>query len=87
MIISSQEIVQLIQEAKDSNADPNDIRELEDHLRHIESDSLSYNAELTFGYERIQSDGTKLLHISTAPIIEGDESDFEGVELKAVKAN
>ncbi|MBW4475868.1 MAG: hypothetical protein KME54_03085 [Tolypothrix brevis GSE-NOS-MK-07-07A] len=85
MIVTAKYIKNLIQAAKDAGADPAQIQELQEELSEIESGKLLSRANTTFSYEKTESDGTKVICVSTAPFSPEDDDDFEGVTLKPVK--
>jgi sialic acid synthase SpsE len=62
MIVTAKYIKSLIQAAKDAGADRAEIQELQEELLEIESGKLLSNAGATFSYEKIESDGTKVIN-------------------------
>ncbi|MEH1824796.1 MAG: hypothetical protein V7L22_05430 [Nostoc sp.] len=87
MIVTVEDLEKLIQTAKEDGADPAEIQELQEHLSEIKSEKLLSNPDATFSYEKTESDGTKVICVSTAPFLPDDDDDFEGVTFKPVKGS
>ncbi|MBD1904698.1 hypothetical protein NDI37_02640 [Funiculus sociatus GB2-A5] len=85
MLVTITDIEKLIQQAKQAGAAPGEIQELQEHLSEIKSGKLMSNADTSFMYEEIQSDGGRVVCVSTAPVSPEDDDDFEGVTFKPVK--
>ncbi|MFN6534946.1 MAG: hypothetical protein RM021_001055 [Nostoc sp. EkiNYC01] len=87
MIVTAKDMERLIQIAKKDGVDPAEIQELEEHLSEIESGKLLSSPDATFSYEKTESDGTKVICVSTAPFLPEDDDDFKGVTFKPVKGS
>ncbi|MGF1980120.1 MAG: hypothetical protein RMY30_031635 [Nostoc sp. CmiSLP01] len=85
--MTPEDMERLIQRAKEADANPSEIQELQEHLSEIESGKLLSNTNATFSYEKTESDGTKVICVSTVPFLSEDDDDFEGINFKPVKGS
>jgi HPt (histidine-containing phosphotransfer) domain-containing protein len=85
MIITATDIEQLIKQAKDSGVPPNELEDLKEHLEEVRSEKLMSNSDATFYYQVTESDGRRVISISTAPVSPDDNDDFEGASFKPIK--
>lgn len=85
MLVTATDIEKLIQEAKEAGVTPAELKDLEEHLLEIKSGKLMSDADTAFMYEEIESDGGRVICVSTAPVAAEDDDDFEGVTFKPVK--
>lgn len=87
MLVTSADIEKLILDAKTAGAPPDEIQELQEHLEDIKSGKLMNKVSGAFVYEKVDSQGRKVLQGSTAPIFPEDDDDFKGLTFQPIKSN
>lgn len=88
MKITIERLEHLIKTAIASNADIADVQDLKDHLDDLKSGRLLMSQpDVSFEYEKLDPDGTKVRGFSTAPVSPGDDDDFEGVTFRKISLN
>lgn len=85
MKVTSRYLQDIISEALEGGASPEEIKELEDYLKQVESNRLNDGKNAVFTYKTVDEDGKTIIRASTAPIDPDDKDDFADLTPKPIK--